>query len=213
MSIFLVILFVLLVPACAAAFVHYLVRPMEKSTHKTMLYVLSIGGAVLFDVLLVLTALIPGKAETFLSSGIAKIEGNINNISPDYAYQELDTAQIKTLLSDSKQIESYLKTNDGARLVVRLIGVHAYIDYLESFTNSMDSNLQEMQEQHTPVTLHNVFTHIQEKSRQPILHATKTLEILLLVAMFIYAGFLLFSYFSMKRGWASEASVTLGEDV
>ena len=53
MSIFLVILFVLLVPACAAAFVHYLVRPMGKSTHKTMLYVLSIGGAVLFDVLLV----------------------------------------------------------------------------------------------------------------------------------------------------------------
>lgn len=213
MSIFLVILFVLLVPACAAAFVHYLVRPMEKSTHKTMLYVLSIGGAMLFDVLLVLTALIPSKAETFLSSGIAKIEGNINNISPDYAYQELDTAQIKTLLSDSKQIESYLKTNDGARLVVRLIGVHAYIDYLESFTNSMDSNLQEMKEQHTPVTLHNVFTHIQEKSRQPILHATKTLEILLLVAMFIYAGFLVFSYFSVKRGWTSEAAVTLGEDV
>ena len=213
MSIIWIILLAVAVPACAIAFVHYLVIPMQKSTHRTLLLVLSIAVAVIFDLLLIMLAMIPSKADAFLTNGIARIEANINNISPGYVHQELDAGQIKTVLADTKQIESYLNTNAGARLAVRLIGVHAYVGYLESFTSNIDRNLSEMEAESIPLTLHNIFTRIQDKSHEPILHTTKVLEYLLLVALLLCIGFLAFSYFAAKKEWLSETSITLGDNI
>ena len=211
MNIFLVILFLLAVNACAFLFIYNMVWPQKKSSHRTTLLVLTIGGSILFDVLFTLTALIPSNADGFIKSGIVRMETSINNISPDYVNQEMDTAQIRSVLTDTKQIESYLKSNEGARFVVRLIGVNAYVKYMESFTSSLDSNLSEMQEEGIPITLHNVLERVQQKSHEPILKTAKILEILLLVVVLLYAAFLLFMYYSEKKGWSSEASVTLGD--
>lgn len=202
----------LLTNLSAAAFIYYKVWPLQRSTHRTMLLVVALSGAILFDLLFVLAHQIPRHADTFLAVGIERIESNVDNISPGYAYEPLDTAQIRTLLSDTKQIESYLRTNDGTRLAVRLIGVKAYIGYLHSFISSLDTNLTKMQAEGTPVTLHNVLARVRTNSRAATRKAAFVFEILLLVAVLALAAFLLFSYFAHKRGWTAEASVTLGED-
>lgn len=211
MNTFLFVLCFVIVNCCGAGFIYYKVWRMPRSGHRTMLMTLAMLGTLVFDVLFVLAHQIPRHADTFLAAGIRQIESNLNTSRPGYANEELDTAQIRSMLSDTRQVESFLRTNDEARLVVRLIGVKAYIGYLGAFLSALDTNLSEMQAEGTPVTLHNVMARVRENSRAATQKAAFALEILLLVAAFAMAGFLLFSYYAHKRGWTAEASVTLGE--
>lgn len=212
MNIFLIILFTILIPACAYGLLRYLVVPMPKSSERTLLFIVTPLGALLFSVLLVLSTFIPGKINAFIDVGIAKVEENVSNISPGYIYEEQDTESIKTFLSNYKQIQAGLESNEDARFLTELIGVNVYIKALNLFASGIDCNLREMEEEHIPVTLHNIFLRIQEKSKDSIVGITQKIEIAILIVTLIFFIVIGFACLLARHDMSGDAKVRIAEE-
>lgn len=212
MNIFLIILFTILIPACAYGLLRYLVVPMPKSSERTLLFIVTPFGALLFSVLLVLSTFIPGKINAFIDVGIAKVEENVSNISPGYIYEEQDTESIKTFLSNYKQIQAGLESNEDARFLTELIGVNVYIKALNLFASGIDCNLREMEEDHIPVTLHNIFLRIQEKSKDSIVGITQKIEIAILIVTLIFFIVIGFACLLARHDMSGDAKVRIAEE-
>ena len=187
MKIVYVVLFSLLIVAVIGLVAWFLIWQKLHGANKKILFSVAVAGAVLFVVLLALTACIPSKADKYLALGIETIEKNLNTISDDYVNKEMDAEQIKASLAEYRQIETYLSENNEAGLVIRLISAGAYIRYFKQFVNSIDANISDMQANGTPITIHNVLLRLQDKSAAPIVKATKILEIVIIVLAFVFA--------------------------
>lgn len=209
MSIFIIILFTIIILACAYLVLRYLVIPMPKSSEKTLLFIATVVGTLLFSTLLILATFIPNQVNTFIDDGIAKVEENINTISPDYIHEEQDPTKLKEFLSNYKQIQAGLESNDGAQLLTELIGVNTYIKYLNFFTSSIDTNLQEMEEEHIPLTLHNIFMRVQEKSQDSVLEITRTIEIAILIITLLFFIVVVSAYFLLKHEMSDDGKVII----
>ncbi len=143
--------------------------------------------------------LVPALFIKLIETGIAGMEEHINQINPDYINKELPTEDIQNVLKDTKMLDSYIDDAPNARLVVRLIGAGAYIQYVTSFSKSLDANIEEMKAEGIPVTIHNVFERIHQKSEAPIIKVTKILEIIVLVITGLLLLVLLIVYAYMKK--------------
>lgn len=212
MNIFLIILFTILIPACAYGLLRYLVVPMPKSSERTLLFIVTPLGALLFSVLLVLSTFIPGKINAFIDTGIAKVEENVSNISPGYIYEEQDTESIKTFLSNYKQIQAGLESNEDARFLTELIGVNVYIKALNLFASGIDCNLREMEEEHIPITLHNIFLRIQEKSKDSIVGITQKIGIAILIVTLIFFIVIGFTCLLARHDMSGDAKVRIAKE-
>ncbi len=214
MNTFYVVIFALLIVAVPTIIIWFLILPLKKSTKKNILFAATILTAILLITLFIASAFIPKKINQFIDFEIGQVENQINQISPDYTQQVLNAETIKNLISDSKQIRSYLNSNDDVNFLVRIIGINAYISYLEEFANNINLYLNEFETTNTPFTLHNIFLSLKEKSQTPILKATKIIEIIILVLAFIVNLALIIWSFAVKKEWINSAGngVVFGDE-
>ena len=215
MNTFYVVIFALLIMAVPAIIIWFLILPLKKSTGKNVIFSIIILTTLLLAALFIASAFIPKKINQFIDFEIGQVESQINQISPDYTRQVLNAETIKNLISDSKQIRSYLNNNDEVNFIVRSIGVNAYISYLEDFCDNINLYLNEFETTNTPFTLHNIFLSLKEKSQTPILKATKIIEIIILVLAFIVNLALTIWAFAIKKEWINSTNngVVFGNDV
>ena len=201
--------------AVPAIIIWFLILPLKKSTGKNVIFSIIILTTLLLATLFIASAFIPKKINQFIDFEIGQVESQINQISPDYTQQVLNAETIKNLISDSKQIRSYLNNNDEVNFIVRSIGVNAYISYLEDFCDNINLYLNEFETTNTPFTLHNIFLSLKEKSQTPILKATKIIEIIILVLAFIVNLALTIWAFAIKKEWINSTNngVVFGNDV
>lgn len=215
MNTFYVVIFALLIMAVPAIIIWFLILPLKKSTGKNVIFSIIILTTLLLATLFIASAFIPKKINQFIDFEIGQVESQINQISPDYTQQVLNAETIKNLISDSKQIRSYLNNNDEVNFIVRSIGVNAYISYLEDFCDNINLYLNEFETTNTPFTLHNIFLSLKAKSQTPILKATKIIEIIILVLAFIVNLALTIWAFAIKKEWVNSTNngVVFGNDV
>lgn len=213
MSLFFVILFALLIPALTVLFIWFLLLPLPKSSNKTFLMVLAILGLIICEALFILSARVPAGADNLIQNGIAQIEEHINQINPDYIHKELPTEDVQKVLSDTKMLDAYVEDSPEAGVVVRLIGAKAFISYVSSFSESIDRNINEMKEEGTEITIHNVFERIHNQSKAPILKAAKVLEItvLIITAIFLLALLIVYVYIKKNASYLDNPRVTVIE--
>lgn len=209
-----VVTFAVLIVALAVLFIFHLLLPMPPSNEKKIFIVSTIVGTILFEALFIATAFIPSKAEQLISQNIVLIEGKINTISPNYTDEVLDVEKVKTLISDTKQIRTYINENSDVNFIIRIIGVSAYLGYVEDFCDHIESNFLEFQEFGIPFTLHNIFNFMLDKTASPILKTTKVLEIIILVVTGLFFLFLIIFYFLHKKGVlaTTNKSIVFGEE-
>lgn len=214
MNIFYIVLFTLLLLGIPGIIIWFLILPLKKSTEKNIIFAITILISVVVVTLFIASAFVPSKIDRFIESEIVEIEHQINLISPEYTNQTLNAETIKNLISDSKQIRSYLNNNDDINFIVRVIGVNAYISYLENFCENIDIYLNEFEETNTPFTLHNIFISLKEKSRTPILQTIKVIEIIIIVVAFVAYLAILIWVMAIKKGWMSNSNngIIFGEN-
>lgn len=208
MKIIFVVLFALLILAAAGLVVWYLLLKLTGS-ERIILTAVAAVGVVLLETLLILAACIPSKADKLITSGIVSMENGINSISPDYVNQPLETEQLKSVLTDYNNLETTLKSNAEASLVIKAVGVGAYMGYLSSFVNSIDANIRDMEAEGTDITIHNVLLRLQDKSHEPIRKTTKVLEVLVIVISFIFVLALIVAWAIIRSEKHSSPKVTV----
>lgn len=214
MNIFYIVLFTLLLLGIPGTIIWFLILPLKKSTDKNIIFAITILISVVVVTLFIASAFVPSKIDRFIESEIVEIEHQINLISPEYTNQTLNAETIKNLISDSKQIRSYLNNNDDINFIVRVIGVNAYISYLENFCENIDIYLNEFEETNTPFTLHNIFISLKEKSQTPVLQTIKVIEIIIIVVAFVAYLAILIWVMAIKKGWMSNSNngIIFGEN-
>ena len=214
MNIFYIVLFTLLLLGIPGTIIWFLILPLKKSTDKNIIFAITILISVVVVTLFIASAFVPSKIDRFIESEIVEIEHQINLISPEYTNQTLNAETIKNLISDSKQIRSYLNNNDDVNFIVRVIGVNAYISYLENFCENIDIYLNEFEETNTPFTLHNIFISLKEKSQTPVLQTIKVIEIIIIVVAFVAYLAILIWVMAIKKGWMSNSNngIIFGEN-
>lgn len=214
MNIFYIVLFTLLLLGIPGIIIWFLILPLKKSTEKNIIFAITILISLVVVTLFIASAFVPSKIDRFIESEIVEIEHQINLISPEYTQQTLNAETIKNLISDSKQIRSYLNNNDDINFIVRVIGVNAYISYLENFCENIDIYLNEFEETNTPFTLHNIFISLKEKSQTPVLQTIKVIEIIIIVVAFVAYLAILIWVMAIKKGWMSNSNngIIFGEN-
>lgn len=213
MNVFFIVLSIIATAMCAFLFIRYLVTKLPKSTGKILLAILTVAGTLISSTLLIMATVLPSKIDAFLSTGIASVEEHINSISPGYIYEERDTQSLKTVLANYNQVKAGFDSNSGTQFIVRTIGVNSYIDLLDAFVSNIDENQKEMEQEQIPMTLHNVFMRVQDKTRAPIREIVYNIEIAILVVTLVFFLILLISYFIVKNNDLSDAEVIMGEDL
>lgn len=213
MNIFYIVLFTLLLLGIPGIIIWFLILPLKKSTEKNIIFAITILISLVVVTLFIASAFVPSKIDRFIETEIAEVEHQINRISPEYTNQTLNAETIKNLISDSKQIRSYLNNNDDINFIVRVIGVNAYISYLENFCENIDIYLNEFEETNTPFTLHNIFISLKEKSQTPVLQTIKVIEIIIIVVAFVAYLAILIWVMAIKKGWMSNSNngIVFGE--
>ncbi len=214
MNIFYIVLFTLLLLGIPGIIIWFLILPLKKSTEKNIIFAITILISLVVVTLFIASAFVPSKIDRFIETEIAEVEHQINLISPEYTQQTLNAETIKNLISDSKQIRSYLNNNDDVNFIVRVIGVNAYISYLENFCENIDIYLNEFEETNTPFTLHNIFISLKEKSQTPVLQIIKVIEIIIIVVAFVAYLAILIWVMAIKKGWMSNSNngIIFGEN-
>lgn len=214
MNIFYIVLFTLLLLGIPGTIIWFLILPLKKSTEKNIIFAITILISLVVVTLFIASAFVPSKIDRFIETEIAEVEHQINLISPEYTNQTLNAETIKNLISDSKQIRSYLNNNDDINFIVRVIGVNAYISYLENFCENIDIYLNEFEETNTPFTLHNIFISLKEKSQTPVLQTIKVIEIIIIVVAFVAYLAILIWVMAIKKGWMSNSNngIVFGEN-
>lgn len=214
MNIFYIVLFTLLLLGIPGTIIWFLILPLKKSTEKNIIFAITILISLVVVTLFIASAFVPSKIDRFIETEIAEVEHQINRISPEYTNQTLNAETIKNLISDSKQIRSYLNNNDDINFIVRVIGVNAYISYLENFCENIDIYLNEFEETNTPFTLHNIFISLKEKSQTPVLQTIKVIEIIIIVVAFVAYLAILIWVMAIKKGWMSNSNngIVFGEN-
>lgn len=214
MNIFYIVLFTLLLLGIPGIIIWFLILPLKKSTEKNIIFAITILISLVVVTLFIASAFVPSKIDRFIETEIAEVEHHINRISPEYTNQTLNAETIKNLISDSKQIRSYLNNNDDINFIVRVIGVNAYISYLENFCENIDIYLNEFEETNTPFTLHNIFISLKEKSQTPVLQTIKVIEIIIIVVAFVAYLAILIWVMAIKKGWISNSNdgIIFGEN-
>lgn len=214
MNIFYIVLFTLLLLGIPGIIIWFLILPLKKSTEKNIIFAITILISLVVITLFIASAFVPSKIDRFIETEIAEVEHQINLISPEYTNQTLNAETIKNLISDSKQIRSYLNNNDDVNFIVRVIGVNAYISYLENFCENIDIYLNEFEETNTPFTLHNIFISLKEKSQTPVLQTIKVIEIIIIVVAFVAYLAILIWVMAIKKGWMSNSNngIIFGEN-
>lgn len=214
MNIFYIVLFTLLLLGIPGIIIWFLILPLKKSTEKNIIFAITILISLVVVTLFIASAFVPSKIDRFIETEIAEVEHQINLISPEYTNQTLNAETIKNLISDSKQIRSYLNNNDDINFIVRVIGVNAYISYLENFCENIDIYLNEFEETNTPFTLHNIFISLKEKSQTPVLQTIKVIEIIIIVVAFVAYLAILIWVMAIKKGWMSNSNngIVFGEN-
>ena len=206
MNIFYIVLFTLLLLGIPGIIIWFLILPLKKSTEKNIIFAITILISLVVVTLFIASAFVPSKIDRFIETEIAEVEHQINRISPEYTNQTLNAETIKNLISDSKQIRSYLNNNDDINFIVRVIGVNAYISYLENFCENIDIYLNEFEETNTPFTLHNIFISLKEKSQTTVLQTIKVIEIIIIVVAFVAYLAILIWVMAIKKGWMSNSN-------
>ena len=214
MNIFYIVLFTLLLLGIPGIIIWFLILPLKKSTEKNIIFAITILISLVVVTLFIASAFVPSKIDRFIETEIAEVEHQINRISPEYTNQTLNAETIKNLIADSKQIRSYLNNNDDVNFIVRVIGVNAYISYLENFCENIDIYLNEFEETNTPFTLHNIFISLKEKSQTPVLQTIKVIEIIIIVVAFVAYLAILIWVMAIKKGWMSNSNngIVFGEN-
>ena len=214
MNIFYIVLFTLLLLGIPGTIIWFLILPLKKSTEKNIIFAITILISLVVVTLFIASAFVPSKIDRFIETEIAEVEHQINLISPEYTQQTLNAETIKNLISDSKQIRSYLNNNDDINFIVRVIGVNAYISYLENFCENIDIYLNEFEETNTPFTLHNIFISLKEKSQTTVLQTIKVIEIIIIVVAFVAYLAILIWVMAIKKGWMSNSNngIVFGEN-
>ena len=214
MNIFYIVLFTLLLLGIPGTIIWFLILPLKKSTEKNIIFAITILISLVVVTLFIASAFVPSKIDRFIETEIAEVEHQINRISPEYTNQTLNAETIKNLISDSKQIRSYLNNNDDINFIVRVIGVNAYISYLENFCENIDIYLNEFEETNTPFTLHNIFISLKEKSQTTVLQTIKVIEIIIIVVAFVAYLAILIWVMAIKKGWMSNSNngIVFGEN-
>ncbi|MGM9745772.1 MAG: hypothetical protein ACI30H_02270 [Paludibacteraceae bacterium] len=212
MNIFYIVLFTLLLLGIPGTIIWFLILPLKKSTEKNIIFAITILISIVVVTLFIASAFVPSKIDRFIETEIAEVEHQINRISPEYTQQTLNAETIKNLIADSKQIRSYLNNNDDVNFIVRVIGVNAYISYLENFCENIDIYLNEFEETNTPFTLHNIFISLKEKSQTPVLQTIKIIEIIIIVVAFVAYLAILIWVMAIKKGWISNDGIVFGEN-
>jgi len=188
---------------------------MSKSTEKNIVFVVLILGTIIFETLFIVSACIPNKVNVILSESIINIENQMNEISEEYTDQVLDSEKVKALISDSKQIRSYLDNRSDVNFFIEIIGINTYIAYLEDFRDEVDKHLQEFEASGTPFTLHNIFDYLLEQSKTPVLKATKIIEIIVLVCCALFLICVVVAVYLIKNGHLTSqgSSITFGDEI
>ena len=214
MNIFYIVLFTLLLLGIPGIIIWFLILPLKKSTEKNIIFAITILISIVVVTLFIASAFVPSKIDRFIETEIAEVEHQINLISPEYTQQTLNAETIKNLISDSKQIRSYLNNNDDVNFIVRVIGVNAYISYLENFCENIDIYLNEFEETNTPFTLHNILISLKEKSQTPVLQTIKVIEIIIIVVAFVAYLAILIWVMAIKKGWMNNSNngIIFGEN-
>ena len=213
MNIFLIILAILAIGICCYFYSRFLAAKLPKSTEKVLLISIVIAGTLLSSALLIMAHMLPGKVNEFMSSGVDAVEKHIDNISPGYIHEVADTQRLKAILEDYRQIEAGLGSNEGAMFVVKTLGMNTYMEFLGSFVSNIDENIREMEAEQIPITLHNIFVRVQDKSKGVIQKIAYTLEIGILIATVIFFIIMIASYFVVKHNDMSGPKVVMGEDL
>lgn len=184
-----------------------------KQQTKIIFAVLGVILVLAFIIIASLTSRVPKKTEKALAETFATAEQRINLVQPGYTNQVLDPATMKSFLSDSKQLTAYLQTDEQAKAAVDLVGAETIVKIFEGIANGLDNHLDYFSQNDVPLTIHNVFTYVQEQSVAPIKLVTKGLYIIEVIVFIIAAIILLIMFFIMKKGEGKPSEgVTFGAD-
>ncbi len=185
MNIIFVILWTVVIVACAAGLVYCTHLKLQRSSLKTVMFIIPVLIAVLSVTLLILSTFIPQKMDNLLTQGIEQIETNINAISPDFTNQELDTTQLKSVINDTKMLKSSFDNDVRVNFIAKIVGINAYITFLNDFVENIETNVVCFEENKIPFTLDNIFHHLKQQTATPILKAVKTMEIIIITITLI----------------------------
>lgn len=211
MKIIFIVLFSLLLLAATALVIWYMLLRLKGSERIILSVIAGVGMAIVLT-LLILAACIPSKADQLLTLGIHRIEAEINNVTPGYTNQAMTAEQLEKALSNTKQWETALEEDNETTLAIQLIGAGAYMNYLKDFLKSVDANVAEMQAAGTDITIHNVLLRLQDKSRAPILKASKVIEVIIIVLGFVLILSLIIAWAILRNEEKNGPKVVLAVD-
>ncbi|MBR6266375.1 MAG: hypothetical protein IKR66_07280 [Bacteroidales bacterium] len=176
-----VVLFAIGIVVCFGLIIKTLVIPMTHTWSKILLLVIIVVIVLLCETLFITTACIPYKTPKLLQSGVSELETLLETKEPGSTSQILSANDIQETLKDVDTFGNFLNEKSKAFFFTRLIGIASYMQYLDTFSGSINENLQEMEDNNIPITLHNIFTQAQQKCVPLIEKATRSLEIIILI--------------------------------
>lgn len=199
MNLLIAILFMLAIVACTYLFLRFMVAKLPRSFAKYLLFTTTVAGSLMCLALLVAAACVPMMVNDFLDKGIEKVKAHASNISPDFVYEEQEVASIRAFLADDGQIKAGLESAEDGFWVVRNIGLDTYMESLNDFSAHLENNIQIMNEQQDSPTIDNILNKVKQKSQPGIRKATRTIEIIILVATLLMFVALVTAFFKQHR--------------
>lgn len=214
MNWFVFTLALLLIAAGFVLFISKAALRLPASTERTVLVVVAVLGILLFDGLLIGTALLPGKVNSIITDGVAYIEAEAERTQPGYTSEEMSAEGLLQFISQTKSMKQVLYDNPEAGMMVRFVGLSTYVNLLTGFADGAEEHLRHFEETGTPMTMHNILVYAQDVVHQKVIATAQTLQWVLVVLAVLALAILMFACWQLKKeGVGTQGGVVFGENV
>lgn len=206
-------LYIMAIVAAMALGVRFLLKSyLQELTIKWLLIVSTVLIASLSVAALCSMQKIPQTASDIISASIVGIE---NRLGDEGVNTPIDVTDIKDLLSNYKNAESYIDENEHLSWLVDAIISRSLRNSASSLANHTETMIAKMEESGTLITAHNVLAYTANAANESIVRTTARWQRIFVILTALFDLFIVFMYYSVKKGWFTTrtSSVTFGEDI
>ena len=211
MNLFFVVLCALGIAGLAAVSIYRFIKvPLKEKA--ALPVVLAVLVCLLGEALFLFSARLPYLTDRVTAKSIRQLEDYMNTVSPDYIDQEMDVADVRTVLSAGERLNAYTEENKEIGLLVKVVGLDTYTKGLASLCRNADGVLQEFEAQGIAFTPHNLLVYTQESAMRTVRDISKKLEVIILALTAFLFGMVFLVYYTLYKGWIDVApGVVYGE--
>lgn len=212
MNLFLVVLCALVIMGLAAHCIYQFVKVPLKE--KAMLpVVLAVLVCLLGEAMFLFSARLPYLTDRMTANSIQQLEDYLNTVSSDYIDQEIDVADVRTVLSAGERLNAYTEGNREIGLLVKVIGLETYTKGLSSLCQNADGVLQEFEAQGIAFTPHNLLMYTHDSAMRTVRDISKKLGVIVLLVTIFLFGMVYLLYYALLKGWIDVApGVVFGDE-